>query len=295
MSQSRYLSRIILTLFCCAILGCAAKQPPSPPPPAPPPPPPPRPMWSGEKAQLAVVSFDDKVSPKPSTKGKARSKQVRNLLGRGMETRLITTLRQAGQFVVVEPPERSVRNKRRNTQTSVRIGNIEGAEFLLSGSVTKYLPSQESLSAGVERDPLLGAFSSDTNETLVQSAGATFATFTPAPEDRVEISLHLIDAKSGRLVSETTIEAGAQDLDSSLEGIFGPELLSLSGELPTPLQKAVRANNIKAVNWIADNCLAYRKQLAENPPPEPPKPLEKKARKKAKRSEKKNSTSDSAY
>lgn len=282
MSQSRYLFRIILTLFCCAILGCAAKPPP-PPPPALPPPPPPRPTWSGEKAQLAVVSFDDKVSPKPSTKGKRRSKQVRSLIGRGMENQLVTTLRQAGQFVVVEPPERSVPNKRGKKQTSVRIGNIEGAEFLLSGSVTKYLPSQESLSAGVERDPLLGAFSSDTNETLVQSAGATFATFTPAPEDRVEISLHLIDAKSGRLIGETAIETMAQDLGSSLKGIFGPELLNLSGELPTPLQKAVRANNIKAVNWIAANCLAYRKQLAENPPPEPPKPLEKKARKKAKK------------
>jgi hypothetical protein len=59
-------------------------------------------------------------------------------------------------------------------------------------------------------------------------------------------------------------------------------LLNLSGELATPLQKAVRATNIKAVTWIADNCLAFRKQLAENPPPEPPKPLEKKSRKKTK-------------
>ena len=278
MSQSQYLRGIILTLLCCAIIGCSAKQPP-PPPPAPPPPPP-RPMWSGKKAQIAVVSFDDKVSPNPSAKGKTKRKQVRNLLGRGMENQLVTTLRQAGQFMVMDPPERSVRNKR-GKSSAVRIDTIEGAEFLLSGSITKYLPSQDSLSAGVERDPLLGAFSSDTNETMVKAAGTTFATFTPAPEDRVEISLHLIDAKSGRLVSETTIEAVAQDLGPSLEGLFGPELLNLSGELSTPLQKAVRATNIKAVNWVAANCLAYRKQLAENPPPEPPQPLKKKARKKA--------------
>jgi curli biogenesis system outer membrane secretion channel CsgG len=273
MSHSQYLRRAILTLFCCAIFGCAAKQPP-PPPPLAPPPPPPRPTWSGEKAQIAVVSFDDKVSAKPPKKGKTKSQQSRNLIGRGMENQLVTTLRQAGQFVVTETPKRSVRNKRGKV-SAVRIDTIEGAEFLLSGSVTKYLPSQESLSAGVEHDPLLGAFSSDINATMIQAAGATFATFTPTPEDRVEISLHLIDAKSGRLVSETTIEAAPQDLGSSLEGLFGPELLNLSGELSTPLQKAVRANNIKAVNWIADNCLAYRKQLAENPPPEPPKPLEK--------------------
>lgn len=278
MSQSHYLRGVALTLLCCTIIGCSAKQPP-PPPPAPPPSPP-RPMWSGEKAQIAVVSFDDKVSPTPSTKGKKRNKQVRNLLGRGMENQLVTTLRQAGQFMVMDPPERTVRNKRGKTN-AVRIDTIEGAEFLLSGSITKYTLSQGSLSAGVERDPLLGAFSSDTNDTMVKAAETTFATFTPTPEDRVEISLHLIDAKSGRLVSETTIEAVAQDLGPSLEGLFGPELLNLSGELSTPLRKAVRAANIKAVNWIADNCLAYRKQLAENPPPEPPQPLKKKARKKA--------------
>jgi curli biogenesis system outer membrane secretion channel CsgG len=228
-----------------------------------------------------VVSFDDKTGTQPPAKGKKKGKQVRSLLGRGMEDQLVTALRQAGQFVVLEPQtERSVRSKRGEKQTSVRIGNIEGAEFLLSGSVTKYLPTQDSIAAGVERDPLLGAFSSDTNETTVRSATATFAALSPAPEDRVEISLHLIDAKSGRLVGETTIESVAQDLGPSLEGVFGPELLSLSGDLSTPLQKATRANTIKAVNWIADNCLAYRKQLAENPPPpDPPKPLAKKPRK----------------
>lgn len=233
-------------------------------------------MWSGEKIQIAVVAFDDKVSSK--ARGKARNKQSRNLLGRGMENQLLTTLREAGQFVVADPPERNVRDKR-GQSSAVRIDTIEGAEFLLSGSVIKYLASQESLSTGVERDPLLNAFSWNANETMVQAAQATFAAFTPTPEDRVAISLHLIDAKNARLVSETTIEAVAQDLRSSLGGLFGAALLKQSGELSTPLQKAVRATNIKAVNWIADNCLAYRKQLAENPPTESPQPLKKKARK----------------
>jgi len=276
MSQARYLRGVILTLFCCALFGCAAKQPPPPTPLASSPPPPSRSMWSGEKAQIAVVSFDDKVNPKPA-KGKTRSRQGRNLLGRGMENELVTTLRQSGQFVVADPPERNVRNKR-GQSSAVRIDTIEEAGFLLSGSVTKYLPSQASLSAGLARDPLLGAFSWNANETMVKAAEATFATFTPTPEDRVAISLHLIDAKSGHLVSETTIEAVAQDLGPSLGGLLGPALLNLSGKLPTPLQKAVRATTIKAVNWIADNCLAYRKQLAASPPPEPPQPLKKKAR-----------------
>lgn len=283
MPQSRYLPRVILILFCGVVLGCAAKQPPPPPTPPALPPPPPRPTWVGEKASIAVVSFDDKTAPKPPTKGKTKSKQARNLLGRGMENQLVTALRQAGQFVVLEPQtKQSVRNKRGKTQTSVLIGNIEGAEFLLSGSVTKYFPSQDSLSAGIERDPLLGAFSSDTNEVMVRSAATAFGAFTAVPEDQVAITLRLIDAKSGRLISETTIATTAQDLGPSLEGIFGPELLAISGKLPTPMQKAVRANTIQAVNWIADNCLVYRKQLAENPPPpEPPKPLKKKSQSKA--------------
>jgi curli biogenesis system outer membrane secretion channel CsgG len=236
-------------------------------------------MWSGEKAQIAVVSFDAKTAPKPPAKGKTKNNRVRNLLGRGMENQLVTTLKQAGQFSVLEPQtERSVRSKRANAPTSVRIANIEGAEFLLSGTVTKYLPSQESILAGIESDPLLSAFSIDASATVARSATTTFGAFTAAPEDRVATTLRLIDAKSGRLVSETTLETTAQDLGPSLEGIFGPELLEMSGELPTPMQKAVRANTIQAVNWIANNCLAYRKQLAENPPPsEPPKPLKRKS------------------
>jgi curli biogenesis system outer membrane secretion channel CsgG len=199
-----------------------------------------------------------------------------------MENQLATTLRQTGQFVVLEPEtKRSVRNKRGKTQTSVRIGNIEGAEFLLSGSVTKYLLSQDSISAGIERDPLLGAFSSDPNEVLARSATTAFAAFTATPEDQVTVTLRLIDAKSGQLIRETTITATAQNLGPSLEGIFGPELLAISGELPTPMQKAVRATTIQAVNWIADNCLAHRKYLTENPPPpEPPPPLKKKSQSK---------------
>ena len=281
MPQSRYFSRMILILFCCMVLGCAAKQPPPPPPPAPPPPPP-RPTWVGEKASIAVVSFDDKTASQPPTKGKTKGKRVRNLLGRGMENQLVTALRQTGQFVVLEPQTtQSVRNKQGKTQTSVRIGNIEGAEFLFSGSVTKYLLSQDSISAGIARDPLLGAFSSDTNAALARSATTAFDAFTAAPEDQVVITLRLIDANSGRLISETTVTTTAQNLGPSLEGIFGPELLAISGDLPTPIQKAVRANTIQAANWIAENCLAYRKQLAENPPPsEPPKPLKKKSQSK---------------
>ena len=200
-----------------------------------------------------------------------------------MENQLATALRQTGQFVVLEPEtKRSVRNKRGKTQTSVRIGNIEGAEFLLSGSVTTYLPSQDSVAAGIERDPLLGAFSSDPNEVLARSATTAFAAFTAAPEDQVSVTLRLIDTKSGQLIRETTITTTAQNLGPSLEGVFAPELLAISGELPTPMQKAVRANTIQAVNWIADNCLAHRKYLAENPPPpEPPKPLKKKSQSKA--------------
>lgn len=283
MPPTRSLSKVILILFCCTLLGCAAKPPPPPPPPPAPPPPPPRPTWVGEKATIAVVSFDDKTAPAPPAKGKKKSRRTRNLLGRGMENQLATALRQTGQFVVLEPEtKRSVQNKRGKTQTSVRIGNLEGAEFLLSGSVTKYLLSQDSISAGVERDPLLGAFSSDPNEALARSATTAFDAFTAEPEDQVAIMLRLIEAKSGQLIHETTITTTAQNLGPSLEGIFGPELLALSGQLSTPMQKAVRANTIEAVNWIADNCLAYRKQLAENPPPaEPPKPLKKKSQSKA--------------
>jgi curli biogenesis system outer membrane secretion channel CsgG len=193
-----------------------------------------------------------------------------------MEEQLVIALRQAGQFVILEPQVKNVRNKKGEVKT-VRVGNLERAEFLIHGTVTAYQLSQESAAAGVSADPLLGIFSADTGSITANSAERAFAVLPSTGQDRVEMDLHLIDVKTGKIINETQVQSSPQDFSASLDGLFGPELFSASGPMQTPMQKTVRAGVIRAVNWIANSCLEYRKQLALNPlSGESPKPLAKK-------------------
>lgn len=281
MQRPRLLSWSLIGFLCLFVFACSTSKPVPPAPPAlpPPPSPPPRPAWSGEKAQVAIVEFDDKVETQLQGSGKAKGARMRNLLGRGMEEQLVTALRQTGQFVILEPQVKNVQNKRGESRT-VRVGNLEGAEFLIYGTVTTYQLSQESTGAGVSADPLLGIFSSNTGNLTANSAERTFTALTSAEQDRVGMAIHLIDVKTGKIINETQVEGLPQDFSPSLDGLFGPELFTASSPMQTPMQKAVRVSVIKAVNWIADNCLEYRKQLALNPSPaESPKPLAKKGAK----------------
>jgi len=276
MQRSQWVPWLLLSSLWLFVFACSSSKPVPPAPPAAPLPPPPRPIWSGEKAQIAIVEFDDKIGARPQGGGKAKGGRVRNLLGRGMEEQLVTALRQTGQFVILEPQVKNVKNKRGEAKT-VRVGNLEKAEFLIHGTVTTYQLGQESAAAGVGADPLLGISSVNVGSVTANSAERTFTTLSSTEQDRVEMALHLIDVKTGKIINETRVESSPQDFSPSLDGIFGPELFNTSVSMQTPMQKAVRASVIRAVNWIADNCLEYRKQLALNPlPTETPKPLAKK-------------------
>src|SRR5258707_15117848 len=82
----------------------------------------------------------------------------------------------------------------------------------------------------------------------------------------------MVDVKTGRVVNATSIEGAPQDYGASLGGIFGSALLGVSAQVQTPIQKAVRACIIKAVNWVGDNALEYRKTAATITPVSQPQP-----------------------
>jgi len=252
-------------LIVCAFLSaCAAKPPPSPPIVVPPPPPPTA-GWLGEEAQIAVVEFDD------LTRGRAPRRG--NLLGRGMEEHLVSALRQTGRFSILEPQEKTVRN-RKGEQIITQVGSHEEPEFFVSGSVLAYRVSQTSIAAGVAADPLLGIVETSRGGVPTTFAERTFSNLSTSDSDLVEMALYLFDGKTGWLISETRIAASPQDLSPTLEGMFSAELLRAAVAPEPPTQRAVRAGIIKAVNWIADQCLQYRREQARNPnPDDPPLPL----------------------
>jgi len=268
MQRSQRYRRLILTL-CFFISSCSAQSPPSPLPQTVVSAPTPSPGgWSGEKAQIAVVEFED------LTRGRAPRRG--NLLGRGMEKHLVTALQQAGQFSVLEPQEKIVLG-RKGTPITTQVGSHEEPEFFVSGSILAYRVSQASTSAGVSADPLLGAFDPNRGGVSTTAAERTFTNLSTSDTDQVEMALYLFDGRTGWLISETRIATSPQDFSPTLDGMFTADLLRAAVAPEPPTQRAVRAGVIKAVNWIADNCLEYRRQQALNPnPDEPPLPLAKK-------------------
>ncbi len=225
--------------------------------------------WSGEKAEIAVVEFDDLT-----THGRAPRRG--NLLGRGMEEQLVTALRQTGQFSVLQPQEKTVRGRKGESITA-EVGSHEEPEFFVSGSVIAYRLSPASVAAGASVDPLIGTAQASRGGAFSSSAERTFTNLSTSDADQIEIGLYLFNGKTGGLIGETRILASPQDLSSSLSGIFSADLLRVTVAPEPPTQRAVRAGAIKAVNWIADNCIEYRRQQARNPnPDDPPLPLAKK-------------------
>ena len=270
MPQSRYLFWLTLGMFCLIVFSCSAdRRPPPPPALVFVPPAPPQPTWSGAQVAIAVASFEVDVNIPVQIPETVRSAKSRNPLGRGMEERLVSALKETKQFLIAEPTVIAValRGKKTAEYVSTRIGNLEGAEFFITGTLHSYRPSRESLAAGIAADPLLNLRTDEESEIMAETARTTFALFTPASKDIVTMTIRLIDATTGDYIGETLIEASAQDLDTPLGGIFGPMLLQGSEQLETPMQKTVRAGVIKAVNWIADACLAHRRTLALNTTP----------------------------
>jgi hypothetical protein len=149
-----------------------------------------------------------------------------------------------------------------------KLGPLDGAEFLIAGMVTAYQPSRTSRNAGIEADPIFagaGVRQGVTKTTLTKA----FTSLPTASEDRVTVELRLIEAATGKTISTTTVEGTPQELGQPRGGLFDEKLSTPSGSLTTPMQKALRACTIKAVDWIAETGLAHRGRAMALPTPLP--------------------------
>jgi hypothetical protein len=90
------------------------------------------------------------------------------------------------------------------------------------------------------------------------AAGKVFGTLPAVSQDRVVIELRLIDATTNNMIDRTIAECTSSDFGEGIDGMFGQQLVAASESMRTPMQRAVRACAIKAVNWIADKGVAYR-------------------------------------
>jgi hypothetical protein len=153
--------------------------------------------------------------------------------------------------------------------TRSRLGSFGDAEFLVAGTLQTYQLSQESKNAGIDADLLFRESQAQAIDATggVYSAERIFENLKPKDTDRVEIELWLFDVKTAKRIALTTIQGVPGDSGEVIGGMFGQQLASVSGELKTPMQRALRGSAIKAVNWIAEQGEKFRTQPQSEPPP----------------------------
>jgi curli biogenesis system outer membrane secretion channel CsgG len=178
---------------------------------------------AGPKLRIAVKAFEFKAA--------RGSRDV----GRGMSDMLADSLFNTNRFIVLEREHvkevleeqdfgASGRVKR---ETAAPIGELEGAQLIIRGSVTEFEPNCK--------------------------GGA--ALIVAAKQACVTINLRMIDATSGRVVNATTVEGRSGTVGGGLVFATSPLPVGLGGWKKTPMESAIRNCIETAVQHVVNTKL----------------------------------------
>jgi len=155
--------------------------------------------------------------------------------------RFIVLERQTLQDVLQEQDLGASGRVRRST--AAPIGNIEGAELLVTGAVTEF---EGNASGG--GGSLGGGLFGDAGRII----GSLARAYSSA---HMAIDIRVVDAATSRIVAATSVEGTATDVDmgAALLGATGGGALrgTLSSWKNTPIEKALRECIVAAVNFIS--------------------------------------------
>ena len=197
--------------------------------------------YNGPKARIAVARFTDKT----------HYGWWNHRIGDGMADQLATALFNSNRYIVLE---RQLLNEvlqeqdlgasgRVRSDTAAPIGEIEGAELLVTGAVTEFQGNAEGAQGGL---------SSIIGGSFGRVLGAVSGGYRKA---HMAIDVRVIDTKTSRIVAATSVEGEATDvnLGGALGGAVSGGALSgsLGGWKNTPVEKALRICIQKAVQFIA--------------------------------------------
>ena len=173
----------------------------------------------GAKPRIAVKPFERKTA------------QGGGGIGSGLSTMLADSLFNTNRFIVLERErldevmeEQDLADSGRfRNETVAPKGELEGAEFIIKGSITEFEPD---------------------------CSGGSLLLIS-AKQACVAISLRIIDVRSGRIVNSTTVEGTSGSAGVGL--VFTRSMLpiGLGGWSKTPMEKALRQCIEKAVKHIA--------------------------------------------
>ena len=176
--------------------------------------------YQGPKKCIAVKAFEFKAA-----RGSAQ-------VGKGMSDMLTDALFNSNRFIVLERENiREVLGEqdfgasgRVKKETAAPIGEIEGAELLIRGSITEF----------------------------EQNCKGGAVIIVAAKQACVTINLRIVDAKTGRVVNATTVEGRSGSVGGGLVFATGALPVGLGGWAKTPMESAIRNCIEEAVKHIAN-------------------------------------------
>ncbi|MBN1931801.1 MAG: hypothetical protein JW786_09365 [Desulfobacterales bacterium] len=190
--------------------------------------------YDGPKARIAVSRFTDKTGKGWWT----------GAIGDGMSDMLATALFNTNRYIVLERQalqevleEQDLgASGRIKKETAAPIGQIEGAELLVTGAVTEFQAGSGGIGGGV-------------GGTVGRVVGGVLGGIR---KSHIAIDLRIIDTRTSRIVAATSVEGEARDFN--LGGILVGSGVGggLGGYSKTPMEKAVRIALGEAVKFIAE-------------------------------------------
>jgi len=204
--------------------------------------------YNGPKARIAVSRFDVKAAKVPK------------IVANGISDMLATALVNSNRFIVLERDALNEVIKEQNlgasgrlgTQTAPHIGHIEGAELLVTGSITEYEPHHYSF-GGIALGVVTGATSVIVKQKNDRAPlGAVMYT-----DALIGADIRVVDVRTSRILFSASIKADAKDFGGGIIGVVGGGKttvpLGFGGFQHTGIKLAVRALIDKAVAFICQN------------------------------------------
>ncbi len=196
----------------------------------------------GPKARVAVTRFENKSAKGSYEIGEGMAEMLGNALF--ATNRFIVLERQAIGDVIAEQDFGA--SGRVKQETAPVIGEIEGADLLIMGTITEFEPG--TAGAGGEKEvsfPLPGRIRREIGDVLGgHKIGGGFK------KAHLALIVKVVDARTGRRLASEQIEGSATDIEG-LGALSGGVLAaSLHGYSKTPMEKAVRIAIEEAVKMI---------------------------------------------
>ncbi len=195
--------------------------------------------YDGPKARIAIGEFQDKTAKGGWSGGWLGMFGMGwPQIGDGMRDMLTTSLFNTNRYIVLEREQLEEVLKEQDLGDSGRvkkgteapIGEIYGAELLITAAVTEFEGSAKGAGGGTR---ILG----------VTVGGGV-------KKGHVAIDLRIIDTKTSQIVLATTVEGDSTSVALGGATRVGSLPVALGGFAKTPLEKAIRVCIEKAVEYI---------------------------------------------